>query len=424
MNITAEQEKLRKKAASLVEKTRNGEALTEEERNEMEDIKEKSFQLQRIIQDADNAEDLLGSLGDPVTAEEKKSANEQIKENLSLGEYFVSGMKANGTLARLKGGQRVAQVDLPEIGERKAAGDVHIVPNAIAGTDHLLLPDIDRNIVKVPLQRPTIASWLGAGVITNAAITYFVEKAWDNTTNGSFETVAENAKKPGMTAPTYDEVTETLKKIAGWIKVSMEMAEDASFLVSEINNRLLEQLTIFEENQLLYGDGTGTNVLGLMNRPGVQVKTSPSYEENLDAIYDAINSVFLKTNIRANGIIMNPIDYQNIRLMRDANGQYFAGGPFSGQYGNGGMLQEPGIWGLNTIQTTAIPAGTVLIGAGEGATVYRKGGIRVETSNVDGEDFTHNRFTVLAEERLALAVRRPDAFVKLSLVPKGTAVRG
>jgi len=58
----------------------------------------------------------------------------------------------------------------------------------------------------------------------------------------------------------------------------------------------------------------------------------------------------------------------------------------------------------------------VLIGADKAAaTVYRKGGIRVETSNADGNDFTKNQFTILAEERLALAVRRPDAFVKLTL---------
>ena len=86
-------------------------------------------------------------------------------------------------------------------------------------------------------------------------------------------------------------------------------------------------------------------------------------------------------------------------------------------------MQDPPLWGLNTIQSTAVPEGTALIGAGKtAATVYRKGGVRVETSNVDGEDFTHNRFTILAEERLTLAVRRPDAFAQIKFA--GTAPVG
>lgn len=417
MNITEEQKKLQEKAASLVEKTRAGEALTDEERAELSDLKAKSLDLKKIIDDANDAESLLAGLGEPISAAERKSAQDQIKRNLTIGEHFVTGMKANGTLARIKGGMRVAQTDLPEfLGGSKAAGDVHLFPNMTEGTPHLIEPDIDRNIVKQYVQRPTIAGWLGAGNIASNAITYFVEKVWDTEANGDFQTVAENAKKPGMTAPNYTEVTETLKKIAGWIKLSMEMAEDASFLVSEINNRLMLQLTLFEEQQLLFGDGKGTNVLGLMNRSGLQTKTSASVAENMDSIYKAINAVYLKTGFRADGIVINPADYEALRLLKDSNGQYFAGGPFAGQYNVGGILQDPPIWGLQTIQTTAIPAGTVLVGAGnQGATVYRKGGIRVETSNVDGEDFTHNRFTVLAEERIALAVRRPDAFVKLTL---------
>src|SRR5699024_12504264 len=105
----------------------------------------------------------------------------------------------------------------------------------------------------------------------------------------------------------------------------------------------------------------------------------------------------LATGVNADGVVSHPLDYQALRLSKDCNGQYLAGGPFLGQYGQGGFSAQPPVWGQTPIITTAIPQGTALVGAGkQAATVYRKGGIRVETSNIDGEDFTHNRFTVLA----------------------------
>lgn len=399
-----------KDAEALIEKSRSGEVLTDDESAQLKSLVEDAKSLGEKIKEAESAEQLLKSFGQPMTHEEQQVAADVVRGK-SLGQYFVDGQK--DALSNIKARRRV-QADMAEY---KAAGDVTTTGNAIGSqtmTD--LARDVDKNIVTQYVQRPTIADWLGAGNIAGNAITYFVEKVWDTVANGEFKTVAENTRKPGLTPPDYTEVTETLKKLAGWIKLSMEMAEDYDFLVSEINNRLLFQLLLAEEDQILNGDGTGTNVLGLLNRTGLQVATSASAADNMDAIYRAQTSVFTKTGLRVDGLVVNPADYEKLRLSKDANGQYLAGGPFTGQYGVGGVLQDPPLWGIRTIQTTAVDQGTILLGAGKaGATVYRKGGVRVEASNVDGEDFTHNRFTVLAEERLTLAVRRPDAFVNLTL---------
>lgn len=333
----------------------------------------------------------------------------------SLGEHAVKSL--GEALAKRKGARFT--MDAPEFtGGLKAAGDAHQVSTTGAG---LLQPQIDTSVVHTYKERPTIADWLGSGTLTATAITYFIENDFDPSTGGNFGLVGENAKKPGLTFPDYESVTETLRKIAGWIKVSDEMAEDLPFLVSEINNRLLYQLLMFEEDQLLRGDGSGLNVLGLLNREGVQTETAANDADLADAVFRARTKVALATGLQADGLVMNPLDYQKLRLAKDSNGQYFAGGPFTGQYGNGGVVQDPPLWGLgNTILTTAVPAGTALVGAGkQAATVYRKGGVRVEASNIDGEDFTHNRFTVLAEERLTLAVRRPSAFVKITVGSTG-----
>jgi phage capsid family len=417
MTLAEKRDELLAKSTAFAKKLAEGEALTEEEQQEFDGLKAATDDVISRMKSAEEASAMVKSLGTPaLPAKEDTFTGEQTPSAKSIGDYFVQGAKSSGVLTRLKSGNRVNPFDMPEFTGSKAAGDVIKLDNLQSTASHLVTPDIDRNIVTTYAQRPTIASWLGSGTITSNAIVYFVEKVWDDSTNGTFGMIAEGADKPGMTPPDYTEVTEVLKKLAGWIKLSMEMAEDAEFLVSEINNRLLFQLLVAEEAQLLNGDGTGQKIKGLLNREGVQKKNSANAAGNLDAVYESMNAVFTKTGLRADGIVINPADYEKFRLQKDSNGQYLAGGPFTGQYGVGGILQDPPLWGLNTIQTTSIPAGKVLIGAGQAAaTVYRKGGIRVETSNADRDDFTKNQFTILAEERLALAVRRPDAFVELTL---------
>jgi hypothetical protein len=82
-----------------------------------------------------------------------------------------------------------------------------------------------------------------------------------------------------------------------------------------------------------------------------------------DLIFKAITAVQEVTGFAADGIVINPADYQAIRLSKDSNGQYFGGGFFAGQYGNGGIMQNPSLWGLRTVVSASIPKGTVVVGA-------------------------------------------------------------
>lgn len=65
--------------------------------------------------------------------------------------------------------------------------------------------------------------------------------------------------------------------------------------------------------------------------------------------------------------------------------------------------------------TTAVGAGTALIGTSSAAQVWRKGGLTVEATNSNEDDFLKNLVTIRAEERLGLAVYRPVAFTEIRL---------
>ena len=234
---------------------------------------------------------------------------------------------------------------------------------------------------------------------------------------GNFEAVAPGGQKPQIHVTDPTAKTDTVKKIAGFFDVQDEMVEDAPFMVSEINNLGLYKLMLAEEDQLLNGNGSGANIDGVLNRSGIQTHAQGAGGDTVaDALFKAMMKISTATGLQADGLIINPVDYEALRLAKDSNGQYYAGGPFTGPYGNGNVLMQPGPWGLPTVVSVAAKPKNPIVGAFKLATtVYRKGGIRVESTNSDQGKFTTNVVTTRIEERLALAVRRPSAIVKLTL---------
>lgn len=405
-----QRDELVKAARDIAEKAQSEEReLSVSEANEINAKGVEITELNEKIRAAKSASDLLASLGEAKSDEQRTY---EVKFG-TLGEYAADGLK--DSLGNIKARRRV-QADLAEFkSEPPAVSEgLHTVTGTGAG---FLQPQIDTNVAKLFRQGPTIASWLGSGEMTSTAITYFAEKAYEPATGNGFGFVAaEGDVKPQLVFPDYEKKTENLARIAGWILLSDQMAEDTPFLVSEINNRLMYQLAMFEESALLNGDGD--ELTGLMQRSGVQVETAATADDNLEALFRAKMKIARVTGLNADGVVVNPVDYEKIRLAKDAQGNYLAGGPFYGNvYSGGNMSDTPPIWGMsNIIATNAVPEGTALVGAGRvGATVYRKGGIRVEASNATNDDFIRNQFRVLAEERLTLAVRQPAAFVKVTL---------
>jgi HK97 family phage major capsid protein len=328
----------------------------------------------------------------------------------TLGEHFIKHAHARMIDAK---GQSGVTIAAPEFNV-KANTDNHVVGGWTDGTP--FLTDFDRTIVQALRIRLTVADLLGQGTVSGNAISYLVEGAME----GAFTTVAEAGAKPQIHFVNPTQVTDALKKIAGFIKLTDEFLEDADFLKSEIDNRLIYQLGYFEEQQLLNGNGSGQNLLGLLNRSGIQTEASASFATTPtdwpDAIFRGMTKVEVNSGFPADGIVINPTDYQTFRLQKDGNKQYYGGGFFEGPYGNGAVLDKPPLWGLRTVVTPAIAQGTVAVGAFKSvATVYRKGGVRVESATQHATDFTSNLVTVRAEERVALACRVPLGVCKVTL---------
>lgn len=258
--------------------------------------------------------------------------------------------------------------------------------------------------VDMALEDRIISDLMLQGTMDRGIAEYYEE----TTVTNNAATVAEGNSKP-ESALAWTLRTDTARKIATWIPATKESLDDVSWLESQIRGRLAYMVRRKEEDQLLNGDGNAPNVLGLLNRSGLQTQAKGA-DPTPDTVYKAMQKVR-----GANGsgfaeptaFIVHPNDWTDIKLLRTADGMYIWGNPSD---------EGPDrIWSMPIRQTTAITEGTGLVGAFRPyAEVMRREGITITLSTEHSTYFIENKVALLAEERLALAVYRPSAFCSLT----------
>lgn len=380
-------EKLDAAKENLKSLTENTETKAEELNDAIKSVEE----IQAQISAADDAQKLIKSLEAP--AEAPADMEEKKVEYTNLGEYVAAQVKENGISPKVK-----FNYTAPAF---KAAAPM-VIPSGVKPA----ITEYDKNVYGARRQL-LVADLFSTERISGNALTFFVESA---TVEGGPATTTEGQKKPMMSFGDPTAVTVSLAKIASHMKESDEMIEDAAWLADAINNRGIYQHQLAVENYLVSAL-SGTSGIGTGNL------LTP------DGIFNALMTVMNNSGFAADAIVINPTDYANLRLRKDQNGQYLAGGFAFGGYGNGAVELQPSIWGVPTVVTPAVSVGTCFVGAFKaGASVVRKSnGVVVDIANQNEDDFVKNLVTILIEERLALAVRRPAAFVKITGQSTSTA---
>lgn len=295
--------------------------------------------------------------------------------------------------------------------EFKAATDGHTrsenFPERMTTLDNEFVREVKRELTIADLFTPT--------TITGDTLKYWVQQP--NFREGKNAFFVEDGALTQVHWKDFEPKTAELKNIGHFFEVSRLMVEDQQFMISEINNESLYGLRLDEEDALLLGDGTNDSLTGILHTSGIQELKNEAGQtySNADLIYRC-TTLLRNLRLRPTAMVMNPTDYEALRLAKDSDGHYFAGGFFANAFGEG-FMQDPSPWGLNTVITPAIAEGTVLVGDFKSAgKIFRKGGISVESTNSHGSNFTQNqRITFRVQERLGLAIQRPAAIVKLTL---------
>ncbi|RYD68013.1 MAG: phage major capsid protein [Sphingomonadales bacterium] len=328
---------------------------------------------------------------------EQKMANFRQSDGLSRKSVGQMVLANDGVKAMMAAGKGRASVEIDSkaiisgltTDADGSAGDL-VVEQRVG-----LVPGVERRL--------TIRDLLMPGRTSSSSIQYPKETGFTNSADTHTETAG--SAKP-QSEIKFDLVTSTVTTIAHWVLATRQILDDAPMLQSYIDGRLRYGLKLVEEDQLLNGGGTGTDLNGIYTQATAlsanpMVVASPT---KIDVIRVAMLQAAL-AEFPPNGVVLHPTDWAGIELTKDTAGAYIIGNPQDSA--------QPRLWGLPVVGTQAMTIDKFLVGSfGMGAQIFDRADATVEISTEDSDNFRKNLVTILAEERLALAVYRPEAFVK------------
>lgn len=254
-------------------------------------------------------------------------------------------------------------------------------------------------VIENPLRPLSIRDLLMPGRTTSSLLEWIQELLYTN----NADVVSEGTLKPESNI-TYQRKNTGVSTIAHWIRATKQVLADFPQLASLINGRLRWGLKIKEEDQILYGDGVEENLLGL-------VPQATAYNTGLnsddDTMIDVVRHAMLQVRLAfypSSGTVMSPTDWHYVELTKDNENRYIMASPTS--------RTPPMLWGQPVVESDGMHSGNFLVGAFRmAAQLFDREEAAILVSTEDQDNFVKNLVTILCEERLALLVYRPSAFV-------------
>lgn len=292
-----------------------------------------------------------------------------------------------------------AHDDLKAYVAKGAKGSVVIGVNqaitSLAGSaGGLIVKDRETEIVGLQRRRMTVRQLLTQGRTSSNMIEY----AKQTTRTNNAAVVTEGAQKAESDL-IWTTAEAPVRTIAHWINVSRQALDDAAQLQTEIDGELRYGLDYVEETELLSGSGVNSHLSGLItNATAYSAAFAPSAAQMIDMLRLAMLQASL-AEFPADGMVLHPTDWARIELLKDGENRYLWSNPRG--------MAGPSLWGLPVVDTQAITVDKFLVGAFKmAATIYDRMDAEVAVSSENSDNFVKNMYTVRAEKRLALAVKR------------------
>lgn len=315
------------------------------------------------------------------------SLKEQIRQQLEAQKDSLLDMAKNKNAARIS-------IEIKANNSTMSTGYTTSQPNA-----YLPQPVFMPGIHTTPEVAVTIMDLVDMGTSESPIITWVNEKPIE----GDAGWTAEGTLK-SQVAWKYENETATAKKVSAWVKVTTESLKDISFLTNRIYTRLRELVMRKLQDGIINGDGTGNSPLGIIAQAPAYTTNSyddsvaaPTTADALMAMSGQIDELEYETDSLV--VVMNGVDIRKMKWEKDVNNNYIIP-PFTTQ--NGTYVDN-----MRVVKNNKITKGYALVGDLKRFMVLMVDGLTLDIG-LDGNDFTYNLRTILAEARLITAISDND----------------
>lgn len=335
----------------------------------------------------------VGELEQHVAGMNINAAKEVIQ---TVGQQLVSAEAMKDIRSSMEGGKRMSIPVKAELTTVDVPGQI-IAPTRLPGID------------QTPKQRLFIRDLIAPGRTQSNTIYYVKQTGFTN----NAAVVPENTTKP-YSDIAFAEETTPVRTIAHMFKASKQILDDFAQLQSTVDAEMRYGLKYVEEQEILFGDGTGAHLKGIIPQA---VAFDPAFAVEKQTGIDVLRLAMLQAQLArfpASGHVLHFTDWARIELTKDELGRYILANP--------AQLTTPTLWGLPVVATEAAQfLGKFLTGAfNSGAQLFDREDANVVISTENADDFEKNMISIRCEERVALAVYRPEAFVFGSLTGSGS----
>lgn len=285
----------------------------------------------------------------------------------------------------------------------RESGSGMVRPDYAGVVPFLLRPLTLRDVITV--------SGTGSDLVEFTRISSFTNNAAPTAeaTTGALDSTS--GLKP-ESALTTEIVKEPVRSIPHWIPITRRAMMDAPQMEGYVNDLLMQGVEIVLEDQMITGDGTGENLLGLDNTPGITIQNPVLTSGAVDLLKTTRQA---RTKVRTHGrarptaYVLHPNDWEQFDVLSAPNsGNFYFGGPLN--------MGTPRLWGVPVIESEAVLEGTFYVGDMKQAVLWDREQASIRVSDSPDNYFLRNLLAILCELRAAFGVLRPSAIVRGDLV--------